>query len=139
MLGSHARVSSEFHVGDRVAAMHPMISPGGAYAEYAIAPLNTVFKIPEKVSDEEAATIPFVTLTAVLSLFRRQHLPPPWAPRSKDAELIPLIIYGASSALGAFAVKLAKATNVHPIIAIYGERARHTLMGCLTSQREMRS
>jgi NADPH:quinone reductase len=33
---------------------------------------------------------------------------------------LPLIIYGASSSLGTFAVKLAKASNIHPIIAICG-------------------
>jgi NADPH2:quinone reductase len=33
---------------------------------------------------------------------------------------MPLIIYGASSALGSFAIKLAKASNIHPIVAICG-------------------
>ena len=33
---------------------------------------------------------------------------------------MPLIIYGASSALGTFAVKLAKSAGVHPIIAVCG-------------------
>ena len=68
----------------------------------------------------EAATIPLVTLTAALSLFRRQSLPAPWSPRSPGCPPIPLIIYGASSALGCFAVKLARAANIHPIIAICG-------------------
>lgn len=35
-------------------------------------------------------------------------------------EPIPLIVYGASSALGTFAIKLARAANIHPIIAICG-------------------
>jgi NADPH:quinone reductase-like Zn-dependent oxidoreductase len=33
---------------------------------------------------------------------------------------LPLLIYGASSAVGAFALKLALASNIHPIIAIAG-------------------
>jgi hypothetical protein len=34
-----------------------------------------------------------------------------------------LVVYGASSAVGAFAVKLAKLSNIHPIIAIAGKGA----------------
>lgn len=68
----------------------------------------------------EAATIPLIILTAALSLFRRQGLPPPWERRAVGAEPMPLIVYGASSALGCFAIKLAKAAGVHPIIAVAG-------------------
>ncbi|KAI9807910.1 MAG: hypothetical protein M1825_005216 [Sarcosagium campestre] len=97
-----------------------MLAPGGAYAEYATAPSNTVFKLPEKTSFEEAATIPLTVLASSLSLFKRQSLPPPWAPRSPLSPPLPLIIYGASSAVGCYAVKLARAANIHPIIAICG-------------------
>jgi NADPH2:quinone reductase len=38
--------------------MHQMMSPGGSYAEYAVAWAYTTFHIPEKTSFEEAATIP---------------------------------------------------------------------------------
>lgn len=72
----------------------------------------------------EAATIPLVATTAALSLFRRQHLPPPWSPRS-DSIPLPLIVYGASSSLGTFAIKLARASNIHPIIAIAGGSSKH--------------
>jgi NADPH:quinone reductase len=36
-----------------------------------------------------------------------------------------LIIYGASSSLGTFAIKLARASNIHPIIAISGSSSAH--------------
>lgn len=68
----------------------------------------------------EASTIPLTVLAAALPLFRRQNLPMPWSRRSSNAEPLPLIIYGASSALGTFAVKLALLANIHPIIAICG-------------------
>lgn len=74
----------------------------------------------------EAATMPLIVLTAAITLFRRQGLPPPWDPvlgsPSLDLPLTPtpLIVYGASSALGCFAIKLAKMSNAHPIIAIAG-------------------
>lgn len=69
---------------------------------------------------KEAATIPLVTTTAALSLYKNQDLPPPWSPRTSSSPPVPLIVYGASSALGSFAIKLAKLSNIHPIIAICG-------------------
>lgn len=41
----------------------------------------------------------------------------PWNPPNKPT---PLIIYGASSAVGAFAIKLARHAGVYPIIAVAG-------------------
>ena len=42
-----------FHPGDRVAAMHVMMSQHGSFAEYGIAPASTTFLIPAKTSFEE--------------------------------------------------------------------------------------
>lgn len=118
---------TDLKVGERVAAFHPMMTPGGAYAEYAIAPSHTVFRIPDDMQFEEAATFPLILTTAALTLYRRQNLPPPWSPRSDSSSPLPLIIYGASSALGTFAIKLALASNIHPIIAIAGSSNTHIL------------
>ncbi|TPR07709.1 Ankyrin repeats (3 copies) family protein [Aspergillus niger] len=65
----------EFKEGDRVAAFHEMLKPGGSYAEYAVAWAHTTFHLPESVSFE---------------------------------------------AVGSFAIKLLRASNIHPIIAIAG-------------------
>lgn len=121
-------------MGDRVAAFHPMLSPHGAYAEYAVAPYHTVLHIPSSTLFEEAATIPLVSMTAAVSLYQLQGLPAPWFPRSSSAPEIPLIIYGASSSLGCFAIKLAKASNIHPIIAICGS-STHYVSTLLNSSR----
>lgn len=45
-MGRDVVLSGEFRVGDAVAAFHPIGSPGGAYAQYAVAPAHTVFKLP---------------------------------------------------------------------------------------------
>lgn len=45
-------------------------------------------------------------------------LPEPWSPAERP---VPLIIYGASSAVGVFAVKFARKSNIHPIITIAGK------------------
>lgn len=71
---------------------------------------------------EEAATIPLVGLTAALSLYRHLQLPPPWDPASAPR---PFVVYGASSSVGSFAVKLACASNIHPVIAIAGSGSQY--------------
>ncbi|KAJ9611115.1 HIR complex subunit [Cladophialophora chaetospira] len=86
-----------FRKGDRVAAFHQMRAPHGSFAEYAIAPTHTTFHLPDHTSFEE--------------------LPPPWEPATTP---VPLIVYGASGAVGAFVVKLACRSNIHPIIAVAG-------------------
>ena len=42
----------EFKPGDRVAAFHQMMSPGGSYAEYAVSLAHCTFHIPKKTSFE---------------------------------------------------------------------------------------
>ena len=51
-IGTDLAKTNEFKVGDRVAAFHPMMSPHGAFAEYAVAPGSTAFKLAEGVSFE---------------------------------------------------------------------------------------
>ena len=56
-----------------------------------------------------------------MSLYRGLGLPEPWNPAPGDPSPDKaLVIYGASSAVGAFAIQLARASNIHPIIAIAG-------------------
>lgn len=94
-----------------------MMQPHGSYAEYAIAPAHTTFHIASTTSFEEAATVPLAAMTSALALHIELGLPTPWKPATKR---IPLIIYGGSTAVGAFAIKLAKLANIGPIIAVAG-------------------
>ncbi|KAM0233816.1 hypothetical protein ACHAP5_010248 [Fusarium lateritium] len=112
-----------FHKGDRVAAFHEMFTAHGAFAEYAIAPYHTTFHIPDSISYEEAATIPLAAYTSVCALFQELAIPEPWSPLAKSTDKRPLLIYGASTATGAFGIKLAAAANVHPIIAVGSQRS----------------
>lgn len=115
-----------FRKGDRVAGMHVMDTPRGTYAEYTVCPQQSVFHIPESLSFEEAATIPLALYTAAVGLYRNLQLPLP-TDRSDEkigATKTPLIINGASSAVGAFALKLAKLNpSIGPIIVTAGSRA----------------
>lgn len=125
----------EFKPGDRVAAFHEMRTPGGSYAEYAVAWQHTTSHIPENLSFEgmhkctaqklvqepplihpclpEAATIPLAFLTAVIGNYVRLDLPEPWKPLPEGQKL-PFLVYGAASAVGAYAIKLARLSNIHP-------------------------
>jgi NADPH:quinone reductase-like Zn-dependent oxidoreductase len=112
----------EFKPGDRVGAFHEMLMPGGSYAEYALAWAHTTFHLPKETSFEEAATIPLAGLTAVVALYHHLALPFPWRPATTAT---PLVIYGGSTAVGAFAIKLARRSNIHPIIAVAGKGASY--------------
>lgn len=68
----------------------------------------------------EAATIPLAAMTAALGLFQRLSLPLPWNPTS---EPLPLVIYGGATAVGAFAIKFATLSNIHPLIVVAGKGA----------------
>lgn len=59
-------------------------------------------------------------MTAALALTTHLSLPPPWSPRPSNSTPTPLVIYGGSSAVGSFAIKLALLANIHPLIAISG-------------------
>ncbi|KAF7944537.1 uncharacterized protein EAE97_005170 [Botrytis byssoidea] len=124
-IGTNAQTKNKYSLKDRVAAFYPMMEPHGAYAEYAVAPIHTVMKLPDAITFEgQSRDHSAGCTTAALSLFRRQHLPPPWPPRA-DSVPLPFNIYGVSSSLGTFAIKLVRASNIHPIIAIAGSSSSH--------------
>jgi NADPH:quinone reductase len=115
-VGEHV---SEFKPGDRVAAFHEMMTAGGSFAEYAVAWQHSTFHLAPETTFEDAACIPLAAMTAAIGLYVDQGLPAPWLPLP-DGEELPLIVYGAAGAVGAYAVQLAVKSNVHPIICVAG-------------------
>ncbi|KIW31459.1 uncharacterized protein PV07_03107 [Cladophialophora immunda] len=114
---------TEFKVGDRVAAFHQIRTPNGSFAEYAVSWEKTTFHLPNSTSFEEAATIPLAAMTAAVGLFCRLGIPEPWVTVSqarKDALAGGVVVYGAASAVGAFAVKLLVRSKIHPVICVAG-------------------
>ncbi|KAK5138272.1 hypothetical protein LTR08_003333 [Meristemomyces frigidus] len=105
----------QFHVGDRVMS----VNHSSAFAEFSVGKVYSTAVVPPHVSFAEAATFGLPYLTAALLLFKGKPLPTPWNP-APGATSTPLLIYGASSAVGFFALKLAKLANIHPIIAVAG-------------------
>lgn len=111
---------SEFKLGDRVGAFHDPGTDNGAYAEYAVAYAFATFHIASNVSFEDAATLPIAGISAAMALFDNMKLPPPYSPSRWEGEKIPLLIYGATTAVGAFAAKFARLSGFSPIIGVAG-------------------
>lgn len=95
---------------------------GGGIAEYAVAPAHSTFHIPESITFQEAATVPLAGMTAAIGLYLRMSLPNPYMP-APEAQKNPIVVYGAASAVGAFAIKLAALSGLHPIICVAGRGA----------------
>ena len=65
-------------------------------------------------------------MTAAVGLYARLRLPQPWLPLpTEDSKKIPLVIYGASSAVGSYAIQFAQRSNIHPLICIAGRAQSH--------------
>lgn len=85
----------DFEVGDRVYGRVPL-SKIGAFAEYAAVKQTAVAKVPDYLSDDEAATVPLTALTALQALELMQV---------KAGEKI--FISGGTGSLGAMAIPIA--------------------------------
>jgi len=89
----------------------------GTYAKFTIVPASTTFRLPPNVSFEAGAGLPLSSMTAALALYQHLRLPLPTVPGQKD---IPILIYGGASAVGAYALQLAKLSKLNPIITVAG-------------------
>jgi putative PIG3 family NAD(P)H quinone oxidoreductase len=81
-------------IGDRAMAL----LPGGGYAEEVVVHAGSAMHVPDSLSDEEAAAIPEVFLTAFLNLFLLAQL--------REGESV--LIHGGGSGVGTAATTLCK-------------------------------
>lgn len=96
-----ARVRGWKH-GDRAMAL----LPGGGYAEEVVVHAGSAMHVPDALSDEEAAAIPEVFLTAFLNLFMLARV------RAGETALI----HGGGSGVGTAATTLLKLAGVRVIV-----------------------
>ena len=92
----------EFKKGDEIYGLITAFK-GGAYAEFAVAKSHQISMKPNKITFEEAATIPLAALTAYQGLTRVGKI--------KEGENV--LINGCSGGVGHFAVQIAKAMGAH--------------------------
>lgn len=99
---------SDWQKGDRVAGVahgcNAFNLEEGVFAEYAAVKEGSLFKVPENITDEEAATVGVAFATVGLGLYQTLSLP--W-PGSVPAECS-ILIYGGSSATGSIGIQFAK-------------------------------
>ncbi|KAL6874952.1 GroES-like protein [Trichoderma novae-zelandiae] len=110
----------DFKPGDRVAGFHQMLRPHGTYAEYTIVQASTAFHLPPNISFESGASLPLAFMTAAIALYQCLKLPLPTTLQDASKGKIPVLIWGGATAVGAFALQLAKLSNLGPIITVAG-------------------
>lgn len=88
----------DISIGDSVCAL----VPGGGYAEFCVAPIETVLPVPEGFSFVEAAAIPETFFTVWSNVFDRAGL------QAGES----LLVHGGSSGIGSTAIQIAKAFGV---------------------------
>ena len=77
----------------------------GAYAEYAVASAGMMAGKPESLSDEEAASVPVIAVTAWQALFEQARV----------GQGQTVLIHGAAGNVGAYAVQFARQSGAHVI------------------------
>ncbi|KAG2358800.1 chaperonin 10-like protein [Suillus spraguei] len=114
----------DLQTGDKVCAFGTAVSKGKGLQERAIIQSSTCAKLPDHYSLEAAATIPDNFVTAFHTLFDRLELAPPTFPISvppPHAET-PILIYGAGSTSGQYAVQLLAFAGYKRVIATASPR-----------------
>ena len=111
--------TQDFRVGDRIfgsARTH------GAYAEYtAVAPgvnLEPLVRIPNEVTDEQAAALPIPAITALGSLELM---------KMTAGQLI--VVMGATGGVGGYAVQMARSRGAHVIATVRGDDGEARRLG----------
>ncbi|GJE89863.1 zinc-binding alcohol dehydrogenase family protein [Phanerochaete sordida] len=119
---------SNLAVGDRVVFQGWYDDRRGALQQYAVADAGLVAKLPSTLTFDQAATFPVPLATAAFGLYSSKkaggiELTAPWEDggRGKYAGQ-PILVIGGSSAVGQFAIQLAKLSGFGPIIAVASVR-----------------
>ena len=104
--GDGAGADTVFKVGDRVCGLTGLCKPGGGtLAQYCSVPADCLAKVPDDVPLAEAATLPCCALTAAAAVW--EHLALDKERKSSNAGTT-LLVYGAATCVGQFAIQLAK-------------------------------
>lgn len=108
---------SKFKKGERVIAF----PKSGSYAEYAAADEQLVFRIPDRLSFEQAASMPTVSILAYMLLYEIAQV------RKTDT----IVIHSAAGGAGSMLVQLAKLAGVQKIIGTVGNMAKENYVKAL--------
>ncbi|KAF5676518.1 ToxD-like protein [Fusarium denticulatum] len=102
-------VERDFKVGDRIAGgvvgQNILRKHDGAFAHLIHVKGDIHMKVPDNMSDQDAATQGVALITMGVGLYQHLHLPLPDEPAKQP---FPVFIYGGSTAMGTTAIQLAK-------------------------------
>ncbi|KIK41719.1 hypothetical protein CY34DRAFT_805735 [Suillus luteus UH-Slu-Lm8-n1] len=108
-----------FRKGDRVLAHGNFTNDLAGFQHYTLTVASFTAKIPPSVSFDSAATVPLGLDTALVGLYGEQlgaGITPPWT-KSLGESKTPIVVFGGSSSVGAYAIQLARLSGFYPIIA----------------------
>jgi NADPH:quinone reductase len=121
---------ADVKVGDRVVFQaafkgerHESVQNG--LQEHAVADIDFLARIPDSVTDDEAATIPTTTIAPLVALFDTLGIPAPWTEEARgfEYEKVTLLVVGGGSNCGKFGVQLAKLAGVGRIVVVGGDES----------------
>lgn len=120
-------------IGDRV-VYQPSFATGSTQKglqEYAIADLGALAKIPDSITDDEAATLPTNIIPPLVALFKTLQIPAPWTSAAKEFNYADttILIIGGGSNCGQFGVQIAKLVNIGHIIVVGGDETKSKSFG----------
>ncbi|KAJ3156042.1 hypothetical protein HDU89_005606 [Geranomyces variabilis] len=105
-----ANLTRSFKVGDRIAGVahgsNASNKTDGAFANFILARTGVALRVPNSVSDTEAATLGVGITTVGQGLYQSLNLPLPKSDSDKRTGTV--LIYGGSTATGTLAIQFAK-------------------------------
>ncbi|KAF2800546.1 putative alcohol dehydrogenase [Melanomma pulvis-pyrius CBS 109.77] len=118
---------TKYQVGDRVLS-HPRFLTTflqNGLQEYAINEIGAGCKIPDTITDDEAATLPTNIIAPLFGLFDDKMglgIPAPWTEAAKgfDYKNTAILVVGGGTNCGRFAVQLAKLAGIGTIVTVGG-------------------
>jgi len=109
--------------GDRVFHEGLFTNHLSTFKEYSVVPADIAGKIPDNITFDQAASLPTALSTAALALYGPKWanggaaLCAPWDEGKRNFySRQPIVIFGGSSAVGSYAIQLAKLSGFSPII-----------------------
>ncbi|ERT01452.1 hypothetical protein HMPREF1624_02701 [Sporothrix schenckii ATCC 58251] len=121
-----ANVTQPFKIGDRIAgAAHgsnQAQKEDGAFAGYIAVKPDLAIKIPDSLSDEDAASLPVAVTTVGQGLYQGLKLAPPEKPLTTPENIL---IYGGAAVTGILGIQYAKLSGYRVLTAASTKNAEY--------------
>ncbi|KIW20283.1 hypothetical protein PV08_00858 [Exophiala spinifera] len=121
---------TKYSLGDHVVYQAGFAVPNkqNGLQQYAVLDLDHSAKLPEGISDDDAATLPTNILAPLVALFDPEKglgIPAPWTTEASafDYKKASVLILGGGSNCGRFGVQLASLAGVGRIVVVGGDEA----------------